>query len=81
MPPWARPQRWAVMPDDPNSAIAEIDWEQTGGREGQMWRTEIVSKMWCDRENFFTTAALRCWLNDDIFHECEYRDSVERKLV
>ena len=77
---WTK-ERWAVMPDDPNSAIAEIDWEQTGGREGQMWRTEIVSKMWCDREKFYTTATLKCWLNDDLFHEKEIRDSTERRLV
>lgn len=77
---WTK-ERWAVMADDPTSAISEISWEQTGGREGQMWRTEIIAKMWCDAENFYTTATLKCWLNDEVFHEKEYRESVERNLV
>ncbi|MGI9351648.1 MAG: CocE/NonD family hydrolase [Rhizobiaceae bacterium] len=77
---WTK-ERWTVVPDDPTSAVAEIDWEHTGGREGQMWRTEITSKMWCDKENFYTTAILKCWLNGELFDEREYRDRVERKLV
>ena len=77
---WTR-ERWAILPDDPNSAVAEIEWEQTGGREGQMWRTEVTAKMWCDKESFYTTAVLKCWLNGELFDEREYRDSAERKLV
>ncbi|MEM9329945.1 MAG: CocE/NonD family hydrolase [Pseudomonadota bacterium] len=77
---WTR-ERWSVLPDDPTSATAEIEWEQTGGRDGQMWRTEVISKMWCDREHFYTTAVLKCWLNDETFHETEFRDQVARRLV
>ncbi len=77
---WTR-ERWAIQADDPSSAMVDIEWEQTGGREGQMWRTEVSAKMWCDPENFFSTATLKCWLNDEIFHEKEFRDSVKRQLV
>lgn len=77
---WTR-ERWAIQADDPNSAMVDIDWEQTGGREGQMWRTEVTAKMWCDAGSFFTTATLKCWLNDDLFHEAEFRDRVQRLLV
>jgi len=77
---WTK-ERWAVLPDDPNSAISEIEWEQTGGREGQMWRTEVIAKMWCDASSFFTTASVKCWLNDDVFFEKDYRHSVKRQLV
>lgn len=77
---WTR-ERWAISPDDPTSAIVEIEWEQTGGRDGQMWRTETSTKMWCEKDHFYSTAILRCWLNDEIFHEREFRDAVERNLV
>lgn len=74
-------ERWSIHPQDPLSAMCEIEWEQTGGREGQMWRTEVTAKMWCDAENFFSTASIRCWLENDVFFEQDYRDSVARNLV
>ncbi|MEO0327915.1 MAG: CocE/NonD family hydrolase [Pseudomonadota bacterium] len=77
---WTK-ERWSIHPNDPNSALCEIKWEQTGGRDDAMWRTESSSKMWSDKENFYFTAHLRCWLNDALFFEKEHRDTVERKLV
>ena len=77
---WTK-ERWSIHPDDPNSAISEIDWEQTGGRPDQMWRTETSMKMWCDAETFFSTGTVKCWLNDELLFERDYRDGIARNLV
>ena len=77
---WSR-ERWSILSNDPSSAVSEIEWEQTGGREGKMWRTESSSRMWCDENRFYSTATLRVWLNQEQFFEKTFRDSVERKLV
>ena len=77
---WTR-ERWTISPDDPTSAVSEISWEQTGGREEQIWRTEVHAKMWCDKDTFYSTATLKCWLNGDHFFERDYRESITRNLV
>lgn len=74
-------ERWEISPDDPNSANVSIEWEQTGGRKGQMWRTSVVTKMWSDKLNFYSEAKLICFLNNELFFEKEYSEKAVRNLV
>ncbi len=70
---------FSIQPNDPNSAKAASEWEQTGGREGAMWRTHIEAEMTCDAKKFHSTAMLQAYLNDALFFEHEYKDSKPRK--
>ncbi|WP_075997950.1 CocE/NonD family hydrolase [Salaquimonas pukyongi] len=74
-------ERWSIDPDDPTSAVAEIDTEKTGGRDGQRWKTRIETRMSCDKENFLVEANLKSWENDKVVFERDYSDTIERKLV
>ena len=38
-------ENWAIHPKDPNSAKVDSEWEKTGGRKGQMWRTNVTAAM------------------------------------
>ncbi len=77
---WAK-ERWTIKADDPLSARGAAQWEQTGGRPGQMWRTLAETETWCDRTHFHAQARLRCWLEGEIFSDRSWEDSVERQLV
>ncbi len=74
-------EKFHIHPDDPCSAKATADWEQTGGREGQMWRTHATAEMSCDQTHFFTKATLKAYRNEELVFNKIYEDSVERKLV
>jgi len=71
-------ERFSIHPDDPNSAHASAEWEQTGGREGYMWRTHVHAEMTSDPENYFSNATLKTFLNDELFFEKEFSGSVRR---
>ena len=77
---WFR-EEFLIHPDDPLSARATAEWEQTGGRENQMWRTHVETEMWSDQTHFFTTAKLRTYVEGALFFEREYQDNVLRNLV
>ena len=70
-----------IHPDDPCSARTKAEWEQTGGREGQMWRTHVATEMTCDKTHFYTIARLMAFRNDELVFERDYSDQVERLLV
>jgi len=70
-----------IHPDDPRSARATSEWEQTGGREGAMWSTHVVSEMTCDESYFYATASLRVELNGALFFKKRFSDKVKRDLV
>ena len=74
-------ERFHIQPDDPLSARATAEWEQTGGREGTMWRTHVKTEMTCDADRFYTTAKLTTFVEGDLFFEHEYKDSVPRRFV
>ncbi len=77
---WVK-ERFSVHPDNPLSARCIAEWEQTGGREGQMWRTHCRGEMWSDRTHFFSKATLTAFLNDDQVFNHVFDDKVERNLV
>ncbi|MEP1209762.1 MAG: CocE/NonD family hydrolase [Rhizobiaceae bacterium] len=74
-------EQFFIRPDDPLSARCTSHWEQTGGREGQMWRTEAKAKMHSDKDRFYSTAELRAYLNGELIFERQFEDSVTRDLV
>ena len=75
---WLR-ERFSIHPDDPNSAKATAEWEQTGGREGSMWRTHVIAEMTSDVGAFHSNAILQAFLNDELFFEKRFSGSVPRK--
>ncbi len=71
-------ESWSIHPDDPLSAKGSAEWEQTGGREGQMWRTHAEAEITSDAENFLHKAVLRAWENDALIFEREYAQKQPR---
>jgi len=74
-------EQWSIHPDDPLTASVTANWEQTGGRTGNLWSTEVQSKMHCNATHFFFTASLIARLNDEVFFTRDYEDTIERNLV
>ena len=77
---WTR-EAWSIHPDDPLSAKVVIGWQATGGREGSMWRTQVETEMWSDKETFYFTASLVAFENEQEVFSRNYSDQVERDLV
>jgi len=71
----------SINPDDPLSASHWIEYEKTGGRDGQMYHTRTEAEFTSDAEYFYPTASLKCWLNDDLIFKKEWKDKIRRKLV
>ncbi len=74
-------ERFHIHPDDPLSARLTSEWEQTGGREGNMWRTRAKAEMTGDGDHFYVTASLRAYVNDTLVFERDYKDRAARRLV
>ncbi|MBC7284619.1 CocE/NonD family hydrolase [Hoeflea sp.] len=74
-------ERWSIHPDDPLSAIAEIRWEQTGGRDG--WRTETVAEMAmrCDKDWFFVTGKLVATEQSAEIFDKDWEERIPRRFV
>ena len=74
-------ERWSIHPDDPLSASVTSDWEQTGGRQNNRWCTKVSSKMHSDETRFYIEAQLTASLNDEVFFNKSFIDSIKRNLV
>ncbi|EFL88236.1 CocE/NonD family hydrolase [Ahrensia sp. R2A130] len=74
-------ERFTIHPDDPLCALASATWEQTGGREGAMWRTKVETAMWCEVDQFVSRAKLTAWCEDELFFEKSFDDTVPRNCV
>jgi hypothetical protein len=72
---------WSIHPDDPHSASVTSEWEKTGGREGQMWRTHVLAKMHSDKTDFFLSATVKAYENEVLIFERGYDDKIPRDLV
>jgi len=72
---------WTIHPDDPLSAKVTSHWQQTGGREGSMWRTEVATVMWSDLTTFYFTAKLTAYENELEVFSRVYTDEVGRDGV
>lgn len=74
-------ENWSIHPDDPLLAEVTSHWQQTGGREGLMWRTEVATSMGSDAEAFYFTANLTAFENEQEVFNRDYSDQVARNLV
>jgi len=74
-------EHWSIHPDDPLSARVQTHWQQTGGRENAMWKTEVTSSMYSDETTFYFEAELTATLNDTQYFHKSYKDEVQRDLV
>lgn len=74
-------ENWSIHPSDPLSAKVTSHWQQTGGREGSMWRTEVETAMWSDAGTFYFTANLTAFENEQEVFSRDYTDQVARDLV
>lgn len=74
-------ERFSISTNDPNSAKATAEWEQTGGRDGSFWRTHVRAEMTSDTEMFRSVAKLKAYLNEELFFEREYQDAQPRRNV
>ncbi|MGI9354988.1 MAG: CocE/NonD family hydrolase C-terminal non-catalytic domain-containing protein, partial [Rhizobiaceae bacterium] len=72
-------ERWTIHPDDPLSAKVQTEWEQTGGREGTMWRTHVLAEMTADAENYNFRALLTAFEGEETVNQQMYEDSVPRQ--
>jgi len=72
-------ERWTIHPDDPLSAKVQTEWEQTGGREGTMWRTHVLAEMSADAENYNFRALLTAFEGEETVHQKMYEDSIPRR--
>ena len=74
-------EKWSIHPSDPLSAKVTSHWQQTGGREESMWRTEVDAAMWADKDTFYFTASLTAFENEkEVFHR-DFSDNLGRDLV
>lgn len=74
-------ERFTIHPDDPLCAKAVTTWEQTGGRDGAMWRTQVETEMWCEVDRFISRAKLTAWCEGEVFLERSFEDAVPRNNV
>jgi putative CocE/NonD family hydrolase len=74
-------ESWCIHPDDPTSASVSAQWEQTGGRDGQMWRTYVSTGMHSDKTDFFLTARVEAYENEALVFERDFKDKIPRDLV
>jgi len=74
-------EHWSIHPDDPLTAEVHTSWEQTGGRENAMWKTEVTSSMHSDDTTFYFEAELTATLNHVVYFNKSYKDEVQRDLV
>ena len=77
---WTR-EIMAVKPENPLSARHHLQYEKTGGRPGQMYRTFVDAQFTSDADYFYPKAKLTAWLNDDVIFERDYKDKIKRNLV
>jgi hypothetical protein len=74
-------ERWTIRPDDPQSASATIEWQQSGGRDAWRWRTVARMKMHSNPQRFEITGELSAEENGKSVFERDYRVDIERKFV
>ena len=74
-------EHWSIHPNDPLSARVDTSWEQTGGRENTMWKTEVKSSMHSDETTFYFEAELTASLNGTFYFSKSFKDKVQRDLV
>lgn len=71
-------ETYRIHPDDPLSATALIEWEQTGGRDDWRWRTTVAGRMVCDVTHYYVSAEVTAYENDMSVFNKTYVDKIAR---
>ncbi len=71
-------ETYRIHPDDPLSAVADIHWEQTGGRDEWRWRTSVSGRMHCDATHYYLWATVEAYENDELVFNKTYDDKISR---
>ncbi|MEP4197634.1 MAG: CocE/NonD family hydrolase [Aliishimia sp.] len=71
-------ERWSIHPDDPLSARGTCHWSDELERDDIRLRTETRCEMWSDAKNFYLSAKLEAFENDDLIFEKGLRDEIPR---
>lgn len=74
-------ESWFILPEDRNSARGDIHWTQTIQREGVRLRTEAKCAMWSDAQNFYMTANVEAFENDELFHNKNWSEEIPREFL
>ncbi|MEO9650753.1 MAG: CocE/NonD family hydrolase [Roseobacter sp.] len=74
-------ERWQIHPDDPLSARGSCHWSEEMERGDIKLRTETHSSMWSDAENFYLTARLEAYENDNLIYERDVKDKIPRDHI
>ena len=69
---------WIIHPDDPLSAHGKTHWTTETAREGWSIRTETFAEMTSDKENYFLTAKLEAYENDQLVFGKDVSETISR---
>ena len=69
---------WIIHPDDPLSAHGKTHWTTETAREGWSIRTETFAEMTSDKENYFLTAKLEAYENDQLVFGKDVCETISR---
>jgi len=73
-----RDECWSIADNDPLSMRSVGTHTWTSSRDD--WSTRVVckSEMSCDQDNFYLTASVTAWLDDEVFNEKTWDEQVPR---
>jgi len=72
---------WTIHPDDPCSARATINWQQTGGRDEWRWSSDVELTMHSDPKSFYITAKITVHNDGEVFFERQCTDTIAREYL
>jgi putative CocE/NonD family hydrolase len=71
-------ERYRIVEDDPLSCTAEVTWQWFFERGDWRIRTEMRTKVECDRRNFIVTARLAAFEGDKQVFERDFEERIRR---
>jgi uncharacterized protein len=72
---------WSISPDDPLSALCEIEWNQEASRGKWSYKTLAKMTMTCDAGSFFLQGELTAWEGEKRVFNQVWHEQIERKFV
>lgn len=74
-------ERYSVLPGDPTSAEAELDWTHEMRRDGWSVRTVTTTRFTGDRTTFRLDSRMRAWEGDTLVRDRKWEVAIPRHLV
>ncbi|MFT5784770.1 MAG: putative CocE/NonD family hydrolase [Ascidiaceihabitans sp.] len=74
-------EHWQIHPDDPLSARGTCHWSDEVERDDIKLRTEARCEMWSDRDNFYLTAKIEAFENEQLIYERSVSDKIQRNGI